>query len=204
MDIVFHYPPELLSLLIETIPSLCKSKKDVLLFFKGAGVESSVTNDLSIQLQQDRESIKKFEIVRTVLTRLNEKGEATLRERREILKRVTEFEDFSVCWPEDQPKAKGLVSDIRRVVNVKDSFTRINQEREREQKQRQAEQQAKIEKTQKRKAELASIKDDLFSLFGETNRDEVRSWKVYSTVSLKPMIFSFVRHSLSEEQKVKE
>ncbi|HVO60793.1 MAG TPA: hypothetical protein VMT53_07645 [Terriglobales bacterium] len=38
MDIVFHYPPELTQLLIQTIPLLCPSKKDVLSFFKGAGV----------------------------------------------------------------------------------------------------------------------------------------------------------------------
>ena len=55
-------------------------------------------------------------MVRTTLTRLNERGEAALRERREILKRVTEFEDFSTCWPNDQLKAKGLVAEIRRVI----------------------------------------------------------------------------------------
>jgi len=35
----FHYPPEILKLLIDTIPLLCRSKKDVLLFLEGAGVE---------------------------------------------------------------------------------------------------------------------------------------------------------------------
>jgi len=29
----FHYPPEILSLLVDTIPLLCRSKKDVVLFF---------------------------------------------------------------------------------------------------------------------------------------------------------------------------
>ena len=37
-DITFHYPPELFSLLVDTIPLLNRSKKDVLLFFRGAGV----------------------------------------------------------------------------------------------------------------------------------------------------------------------
>ena len=114
LDIVFHYPPELTQLLIQTIPLLCPAKRDVLLFFKGSGVADSVRADLEEQLRKDRHSINKYEIVRTVLDRLNAKGEPALRERREILRRVTEFEDFSTCWPDDQLKAKGLVAEISR------------------------------------------------------------------------------------------
>jgi hypothetical protein len=128
-DIGFHYPPELLRLLIDTIPLLCRSKKDVLLFFKGAGVSASITNSLTARVNKGKDSITKYEIARTVLTRLNEKGEATLRERREVLKRVVRFEDFSTCRPTDQLKAKGLVGEVRRVVDVKDSFARMKQER---------------------------------------------------------------------------
>ena len=108
MDTIFHYPPELMSLLIDTIPRICRAKKDVLLFFKGAGVDSALTNDLAIRLKKDKDSINKYEIARTVLSRLNEKGDATLSERREILKRITEIEDFSTCWPEDRWEAKVL------------------------------------------------------------------------------------------------
>jgi hypothetical protein len=171
-DIIFHYPPELLNLLIDTIPLLCRSKKDTLLFFKGAGVPNNLTEDLAAKLKESPNSINKYEITRTVLTRLNEKGEATLRERREILKRVTEFEDFSTCWPEDQLKAKGLVAEIMHVVNVKDSFTRINIEREDEKKKRQSEQQAKLEEERKRRELLAEIRKDLFSLFSEQNKQK--------------------------------
>jgi restriction system protein len=172
MEIIFHYPPELMNLLIDTIPRICRSKKDVLLFFKGAGVNPILTNDLATQLKMDKASINKYEIARTVLTRLNEKGEVTLRERREILKRVTEFEDFSTCWPKDRLEAKGLVAEIRRVINVKDSFTRMNQEREAEQKKRIAEQQAKMEEAQRRKMNLATVKRDLYSLFNEHNNQK--------------------------------
>jgi hypothetical protein len=38
VNIFFHYPPELLSLLIEILPRLCKMKPDPLAFFQGAGV----------------------------------------------------------------------------------------------------------------------------------------------------------------------
>lgn len=165
MDIIFHYPPELFALLVDTIPLLFKSKKDVLLFFQGAGVSSALLKDLRYRVETNRDNIHKYEIVQTTLTRLNERGEATLRERREILKRVTEFEDFSTCWPNDQLKAKGLVAEIRRVVGVKDSFTRMKQEREKERKKRQAEHNARVEEIQQKQAELSRIKDDLFSLF---------------------------------------
>lgn len=169
MDIAFHYPPELMNLLIDTIPLLCRSKDSVLLFFDGAGVGDAILADLSDIVLQDRDSIRKHEIVRAVLTRLNERGEATLRERREILKRVVEFEDFSTCWPDDQLKAKGLVSEIRRVINVKDSFTRIQNEREDERKKRQAEQQARLAEVQQKRIRLEAVKSDLYALFGETD-----------------------------------
>jgi len=167
VEITFHYPPELMQLLIDTIPRLCPRKRDVVLFFRGAGVPQKLWGDLEQKVRIDRDSVNEFEIVRTILTRLNDPGEPALRERREVLKRVVEFEDFSTCWPSDQLKAKGLVSEIRRVVDVKDSFTRMNQEREREHRERVAE----IEKQQKAKeqrlAEIESVKNDLFAMFGE-------------------------------------
>lgn len=169
MDIVFHYPPELLNLLIEAIPRMCRSKKSVLLFFRGAGVSHAQLADLQEQVAKDPDSVRKNQIVETVLTRINEKGESGLAERREVLKRVVEFEDFSTCWPEDQLKAKGLVSEIRRVVNVKDSFTRMQQEKDEERKKRQVELEAKMAVEKERKAVLAGIRRDLFSLFSEVD-----------------------------------
>ena len=54
-----------------------------------------------------------------------------------MIKRVTEYEDFSTCWPEKQLPAQGLVARVRAVVNVKDTFTRLNQERENDRRERQ-------------------------------------------------------------------
>lgn len=169
MNVEFHYPPDLFNLLVDTIPLLCRSKQDVILFFKGAGIAPALTNDLVRKLNKDRNSINKYEIARTLLTRLNEKGDSTLLQRREVLKRVVEFENFSSCWPADQLKAKGLVAEIRRVVNVKDSFTRMNQEREDERRKRQAEQRARQEEAEQRRTKLGTIKADLFALFKETD-----------------------------------
>jgi restriction endonuclease Mrr len=169
IEIIHHYPPEVLNLLVNTIPLLCRSKNDVLVFFKGAGVAGAITADFSQKLATDRSSVNKYEIVREVLVRLNDKGDVSLRERREILKRVIEFEDFSTCWPDDQLKAKGLVAEIRRVVDVKDSFGRMRQEQEAERKKRLEEEMRKVSAQNERKAKLEQVKKDLYALFGVTD-----------------------------------
>ena len=182
MEIIYHYPPELFNLLVDTIPLLCRSKKDLLFFFKGAGISDSFASDLWVRVENDRKNINKYEITRTILSRLNERGEATLRERREVLKRIIEFEDFSTCWPNDQLKAKGLVSEIRRVVNVKDSFTRMEQERIKEKRKQQEEYQDKIKANMSKRNELESIKFDLFSLFSMPNNESKKRGKLLEGV----------------------
>lgn len=112
MSNTHHFPPELLELLVEAIPLLCRSKRSTLGFFTGAGVSKTVVADMDQRVQTDRENISKYEIARTALTRINEKGESTLGNRREVLKRVVEFEDFSTCWPDDRLKAQGLVAQM--------------------------------------------------------------------------------------------
>jgi hypothetical protein len=66
-------------------------------------------------------------------------------------------------------KAKGLAAEIRRVVNVKDSFTRMGQEREEERRKRQAEHQAKLHEKHRQREQILLIKNDLFALFKESN-----------------------------------
>lgn len=165
----YHYPPELLSLLIDTIPLLCRSKRDVLQFFRGAGVSQQMMMDLAERVNSAAESISKYEIARTILTRLNEQGDKCLGQRREVLKRVSEFEDFSVCWPNDQLKAKGAVAEVRRIINVKDSFTRMAQEREREAQERLDAKKAAEGKRDQQRAALADSKLKFFALFSESD-----------------------------------
>jgi restriction endonuclease Mrr len=174
MDDSYHYPPEVLNLLVDTIPLLCRSKNDVLLFFRGAGIAEDLFSDISKQLILDRARINKYEIARAVLQRINEKGDSGLRARREIIKRVAEFEDFSTCWPADQAKAKGLVSELRRVVNVKDSFTRIAQERERERQQRARDYEQAIAEKRRKSAAIAQVREDLYKLFSLENDPQKR------------------------------
>lgn len=161
----YHYPPELFNLLVDAIPRLFKSKQDVLIFFRWAGVSHSLTSDIEKQLHVDHNSINKFDIVRTVLMRLNEAGDASLRERRQVLRRVVEFEDFSTCWENDRLPAKGLVSQIQNVVNVKDSFTRMRQEREAEQRKHRENKEKELEKKRLHREAMDKISQDLNSLF---------------------------------------
>ena len=56
-DITFHYPPELFNLLVDAVPLLNKTKKDLPLFFAGAGVADDILRDLRQRLRGDRKSI---------------------------------------------------------------------------------------------------------------------------------------------------
>jgi restriction system protein len=165
----FHYPPDLFQLMVEVIPLLNRSKVSVLLFFRGAGISESVYKDIADKVDADKDSINKYEITRTILSRINEEKEKYIRERRELLKRIVEFESFSNCWETDQYKAKGLVAEIRNVVNVKDAFTRMQQEREKEQSKHASDYNKKVTAIQKRTEEIARIKKEFYSLFTESN-----------------------------------
>jgi restriction system protein len=169
MEIIHQYPPELLALLIDAIPKLCRSKRDLLTFFRGSGVSHALLDPYEQLLKADKSGFNKYGVTRELLVSLNDIGERSLGERREILKRVTEFHDFSVCWPEDQAAARGLVAQVRDLVNVKDSFTRINLERESERKARMAEHSARLAAERARQEKVARIRADFFALFGETD-----------------------------------
>src|SRR5260221_5637327 len=71
----FHFPPDLIELLIEAIPRLSRSKEGVLDFFRGCGVPYGMMADLRQQVAADRNSISKFAIARKILVRINNGGE---------------------------------------------------------------------------------------------------------------------------------
>jgi hypothetical protein len=169
VDSSYHYPPELLELLTDAIPALVKSKQAVIDLFVGAGVTSKHLGDWMQRVREDRDSVRKHEIARSVLCRLNEEGDAALGPRREIVRRISSWEDFSTCYESDRFKAMGLVSQIQKIVEVKDSFTRMAIEREKERKERQAEYSAQIEAKRRLADERRAIKESLYKLFSETN-----------------------------------
>jgi len=115
-DITFHYPPELFNLLVDVVPLLNRSKQDVLVFFRGAGVSDTTTADIAAHLRSAPKDVNKYQMVRTVLERLNAKGEAALRERREVLRRVVDFANFDSCCSRPRALSPASVkSSIRRM-----------------------------------------------------------------------------------------
>ena len=174
MTDIFHYPPDVFELLVETIPRLFRGKKAVVLFLQGAGVPQEDIIGVARIVQTDPKSINKFEIVRNVLTKVNSRGDSGLSARREIIKRVIEFENFETCWPADQLKAKGLVVSIREAVNKKDSFTRMKQERNAERDERQSRQQAERIAAAKRREDINAISLRLAALFGMDDKPQER------------------------------
>lgn len=170
----FHYPPELLELLVETVPRLSRAKKGVVLFLRGAGVADEDLSEVERTLARNADSINKFEIVRNVLTKVNVRGDSGLRPRREIIKRVVEFENFETCWPEDQLKAKGLVASVREAVNAKDSFTRMKQERDAEREVTVARQLAEQTAAAEKRAKIEQVDIRLSALFGMDDRPQER------------------------------
>jgi hypothetical protein len=165
MTEAFQYPPELLELLIETIARLSRSKKGVVLFLRGSGVAGEDLNEVDGIVNRTPNSINKFEIVRKVLTKVNARGDSGLRPRREIIKRVVEFEHFETCWPEDLLKAKGLVASVREAVNTKDAFTRMKQERDAEREQTLLRQQTVQSAAAAKRAQIGDVTVRLSALF---------------------------------------
>lgn len=170
----FHYPHDIFELLVETIPRLVKAKKDVILFFEGAGVAESDWSEIRRTLATTPKSISKFDIARDVLTRLNRRGDSGLAPRREIIKRVTQFESFESCWENERLKAKGLVASVREAVNAKDAFTRMKQERDSEREQTQARHREEQQQTVQKRNEIDDIKARLFSLFSLNDKPQER------------------------------
>ncbi len=166
MSVVYHYSPDLLQLLVDTIEVLCRSKRDVLLFFRGAGVYGSVLDDLAAQVQWDPDSVKKREIAQRLLVQVNEGDDVTLRQRREIVKRVVEWENFSTCWDDKRLAAQGLVAQVRKRVHEHDAFTRMHQAQENERNERLAPGRAKLAEAQQRRERFAALKQDFGALFG--------------------------------------
>lgn len=168
-ELSFHYPADLFNLLVEAIPLLNKAKKDMFIFFRGAGVPDHLMQPSVSQWNRDKDSIGKKDIARQILTAINEQGDTYLRQRREVLKRVTQFDDFSACWDKDQLPAQGMVAKIQKMVSIKDTVTRLQNEVENERAARQRQREEVLADTARQQSEILRIKNSLFALFAERN-----------------------------------
>lgn len=164
-DPAFHFPPDVFDAVVDAVPLLTRGKKDVVLFFRGCGVDRTFLAGIE-QLIADRPNYSKYHITRDILVRVNELGDSGLGQRRQILKRVSEYDDFSSCYPDNQLKARGAVSTVAQLINKKDSFTRLQDVREQELKRHRDAQRTETAKKDAERARREQIKMDLFALFG--------------------------------------
>jgi hypothetical protein len=149
-DPAFHFPPDVFEALVQAIPLLTRGKKDVLTFLQGCGVSRDYLRTLEPWVARGSDR-SKYAITREIVKHLNELGDQGLAARRRVIQRVAEFDDFSLCYPDNQLKAKGAVSTLTSLVDRKDSFTRMKEQREEDERkhraeQRQAEQRQAAEK----------------------------------------------------------
>jgi len=170
-DPVFHFPPDVFDAVVDAVPVITRGKKDVLLFFQGCGVNRLYLRSLEPWTTQDSGK-SKYHITRAVLAHLNEIGDSGLRQRREVLRRVAEFDNFSSCYPDNELKAKGAVATVAQLVNRKDSFTRMQNEYEAQaRKDREKSRLLAAEHARKREAR-DEIRRDLYGLFGSNRPSE--------------------------------
>lgn len=190
-SVVFHYRPDLFLALIRAIDLLHKGKYGILNFFIGAGVPQSLMANEQAQVCRDRTQIRKAEIATNILKRLNEQGNKpdAIRQRREIARRVCEWEDFSSAWPEKELAAKGAVQEVRRLINVYDSFTRMQQALDKESKSHREKQDAAAAQREEAAAEFASLKKDFYSLFDDSANPQKRG------KALEGVLNRFFRHA---------
>ena len=163
----YQYPPELLIVLGNAIPKLFRSKKDLLSFFRGAGVKITTLKPYEEMLLRDRNSFKMYDVTRELLAELNEQGDKALFARREIIKRVVDFEDFDLCYDNQRDAARGLVSQLREMVSRKDSFTRMRIEKEEEKRKYFRQKEAVLAVEQKKKERIKKVNSDLNSLISD-------------------------------------
>jgi restriction system protein len=168
MDAVFHYPPDVFEAVVDAVPLLVRGRSDVVLFFRGCGVDRVFLAGIERRLQDDP-GFKKYHITRAILTHVNDLGDSGLGQRRQILKRISEFDDFSCCYSDNQLKARGAVATVAQLINKKDSFTRLQDERERELRQHRAARKAEAAAKAAKRAQREALKSDLFALFGDQN-----------------------------------
>jgi len=167
-DSAYHFRPDVYGALKEAIPLICRSKRDVLTFFRGSGLRHARLTALEALLGTDPDAVGKYPATDDLLKVANEDtSDEGLRIRREIVRRVTDFNDFERCWPDKQQAAKGAVQTVRELVQEKDAFARMAQARDEERRARMAESERQAQERRDRIAERENVKRALAALFSE-------------------------------------
>lgn len=172
MDTYFHFPPDLFNLLVDTIPRLNKTKKDLLLFFQNVGVPKAQLQPYYILLSSNRSQLKKYDVTREILAFLNQQSERMLGVRRKLLQRVIEFDSFETCYPNDKDRAKANVADIQKLVKMKDTVTKYEKYLIKEQSEKIKKQQKIVDEIRRSKERFEDLQQRFSQLFSIQNPQE--------------------------------
>ncbi len=156
-DPAYHFPPDVFSAVVDAVPLLTRSKREVVLFFQGCGVDRKYLSVIQRRIDTDK-GYSKYHTTRDVLTYVNEVGDARLGQRRQVMKRITEWDDFSSCYPDNQLKAQGAVALVRQLVNKKDSFTRIQQQHDEELRKHRDAKNAELSAAAEKRRQLQAVR----------------------------------------------
>ncbi|SHJ80735.1 Restriction endonuclease [Anaerocolumna jejuensis DSM 15929] len=195
MDLFFHFPPDLFGLLVDTIPRLNKSKKDLLLFFESTGVPSVYLKEYYNLLNTNNSQFKKFNVTREVLEVLNRETDKMLGVRRKLLQRVIEFDSFEMCYANDKDRAKANVADIQKLVKLKDTVTKYENYLSSERNQKIQNKNEEIEKISKNKNRYIELLEQFEALFSNNNPQE-RGKKLEIILN---QIFKYFRIGIKED-----
>lgn len=167
-DPAYHYPPDVFEAVVQAIPLIVRSKQDVLTFFRGCGV-SQVLIERVVPWTTPGSDKSKYHITRQILSEINELGDRGIRVRREVIKRITEFDNFDASWENDRLKAQGAVAALRELVNKKDAFTRMQIIHEETQNRTRQSRQVEADAKKAKRAMREAVRNDLGKLFSDKN-----------------------------------
>jgi len=176
LDRSYHYPPDVLELLVDTIPRLIKSKAGLLEFFEQAGTPEELIAEWRTKLHKDRMSVSKYHLARGLLRGLNALGDEARPVRHQVLSRLARYADFSAGWEDDRGRAEELVSRIRELAGVTDADTwqASCQEALTRQVTRET-YHARLKHTEDRRQALEALKRDLYQAFRVSDPSERRA-----------------------------
>lgn len=139
------------------------------MFFQNVGVQDKYLHKYLVLLNTNKESLSKFNMTREILTLLNQGGDSMLGIRRQLLQRVVCFDSFDACWDNDRDKAKANVSEIGKIVKLKDTVTRFETITEKEQSRIEDENKKRVDKVIQIKQEYENTKKRIMALFSIEN-----------------------------------
>ena len=191
LDRSYHYPPDVLELLVDTIPRLIKTKAGLLDFFEQAGTPEELIAEWRTKLRQDRMSVSKYHIARGVLRGLNALGDEARPVRHQVLSHLARQADFSAGWEDDRERAEELVARIRELAGETDAGTWQAACQEALTRQATLETyHARLKHAEDRREALAALKRDLYQAFRVSDPAERRPSSARYSLGFSPVMAS--------------